>query len=770
MIKKESIKGKIYSFFGNLHYLFISFILLTAFIITLIVHVRISVFYDEYRVGDIAKRTVRAHQSIEIEDLKTTKWARDEAEKNTSDIYDYVPDMITDIKIKIYEAFNQARVNAEVNKESFERLIGKIIDESTYKVFIKERFSKRIETAILYGLSSVPGDKYIIRDKDKFDIFNTTTGEIVVKYLTKNSSTEETRRVKSKLFYRDFVTIEEVHSGINNFLEDIFKKFTLEEQKAITAFLFSVVEPNITFNKSSTLEAKKLARERVSKVIFRVKKGEVVVNKGETIEDRHIVIMTSLKNLRAKAKDHLSFLLLLLTFMLSFYSIIAYARSFVIYNVFDKKDLVMVASLMVLYTGLAKIWFFLSNLLSNYFSLPVDLFFLLFPFVSIAFILRIVKGPEIAAFVSIIISFVIARIVDMENPNFLAYLLFSNFIAIVFVIKFEKRSDIFKAGLKVGLFQLFFALIITASRIHALDFHWVYLFYGAVAGFLSAFFSSLISESLIPVLEYIFNYTTNLKLLEFASTNHALLKELLIKAPGTYQHSMIVGQLAAAGAEAIHANPMLARVGSYYHDVGKIGKSIYFIENQQGLSNPHEKLNPTMSARILVSHVKDGVKLCKEYKLGANVTSIVEQHHGSSLMRFFYEKAVLQDPNTNDLDYRYPSSKPKSREAVLVMIADSCEAACRSLESPSVTRIKNTVDGIISSMFTDGQFDEANITLKRLKIISDIYTKILVTLYHTRIEYPEVKNDINSEKRKRDKNSSKITETNGKESSGENWL
>ncbi|HOW16200.1 MAG TPA: HD domain-containing protein, partial [bacterium] len=184
----------------------------------------------------------------------------------------------------------------------------------------------------------------------------------------------------------------------------------------------------------------------------------------------------------------------------------------------------------------------------------------------------------------------------------------------------------------------------------------------------------------------------------------------------------------------------------------------------QGGANPHDKLNPTMSSRILVSHVRDGVKLGREYNLGKPIVDIVEQHHGTSLMKFFYAKAVEANKEVDEMDYRYPGPKPKSREAVLVMIADSCEAACRTLEEPTPARIKNTVDNIVNNIFADGQFDESNITLKRLKIISNVYTKILIALHHSRIEYPEMQTseDRNggdhNERRRRDKYTQKIVD------------
>ncbi|MFH1222739.1 MAG: HDIG domain-containing metalloprotein, partial [Pseudomonadota bacterium] len=389
-------------------------------------------------------------------------------------------------------------------------------------------------------------------------------------------------------------------------------------------------------------------------------------------------------------------------------------------------------------------------------------------------VIRILFTSEFAAILSIVSSVIVGVMTD-GNFAFSGYVLCSGFIASVLVMRFEERSTLVKAGLWVGIFQMFFAAAMVISKIYIINFSWYHVVYAVLSGFLSGILGAFITEAVIPVFEYFFNYTTNLKLLEFANTNHTLLRDFLIKAPGTYNHSMIVSQLAAAGADETGANSLLARVGSYYHDIGKMGKAVYFIENQQGSINPHDKLNPTMSARILVSHVKDGVKMAKEFKLGSPIVDVIEQHHGTSLMKFFYGKALEQNKEANELDYRYPGPKPKSREAALVMIADSCEAACRTLEDPTPSRIKNTVDAIINSMFTDGQFDECNITLKRLKIISQIFTKILIALHHSRVEYPDLhhteeQNGNYTDRRTWDKISQKIVDKDGKESSVDSRL
>jgi cyclic-di-AMP phosphodiesterase PgpH len=755
------------------------FFIINALLISFIINVRVTNIYHEYKLGDIAKRTIRAHQAVEIEDNVTTRWARDEAGNNAPPIYDYDANMVSNIKSKVHDAFKalRSKKNQDANnKEEFEKHLGIKINDFIFKVFQKEKFSWRVERAVLYALGNVPTDRYIVEGKDKNTIFNTRTGSIIVNKINEKNSKEEqtnnetnSQKINLSTIYRNFVTIEEIKSSIEKFLSKIFNKFSMEERKAIRSFLHLIISPNLTFNKASTVQAKNNARERVNKVITRINRGDVIVQRGETINKSHINVISELKDINKFRRGWIPFIINFIVFLFIILGISFYAKSFINYLLPKKrKDFLTISTVTIFYIFFAKVWFFVSNLLSNYFSIPMESFFFIFPFVALAFILRVVFSAEIAALTCIISSAVISFIIGIENYQIFIYVLFSCFASTVFLTKFQKRSDLFIAGLKIGLFQMGFATFLMISKIDFASFNWMFLIYFALASLLSGILSAFVAEGVIPIIESIFNYTTNIKLLEFVDTNHPLLKELLIKAPGTYQHSMLVGQLASAGAESIGANSTLARVASYYHDVGKIEKSMYFYENQQGVANPHDKLNPTMSAKILASHVKDSYKLCQKYRLGEYISSIASQHHGTSIMKFFYNKAKEQDENTNDLDYRYPGPKPKTREAVLVMIADACEAASRSLDEPSVNKIKNTVDSIINNMFVDGQFDESNITLKRLKIISDVYAKTLVTLYHSRIEYPETKevkvNGTNTEKRKRDKDTPKVIKENNKKS------
>jgi len=260
---------------------------------------------------------------------------------------------------------------------------------------------------------------------------------------------------------------------------------------------------------------------------------------------------------------------------------------------------------------------------------------------------------------------------------------------------------------------------------------------------------SLIVMVAFPLLETLFHRTTDLRLLELSDMNHILLRQLALDAPGTYHHSIIVGNMAEAACEAIGANALLARVGSYYHDIGKLTKSHYFTENQAGGENPHDKLTPKMSALVIASHVKEGVKLARQEGLPPSIVDFIGQHHGSSSISFFYKKMLEQNPEArvNPEDFSYPGPKPSSRETAVVMLADASEGAVRALDDPNATRINQVVKKVIDGRLTGGQLDECNLTFRDLGRIRESFVPILVGVHHHRVKYPDGKKEEPTEQK-----------------------
>ncbi|PJC47268.1 MAG: HD family phosphohydrolase, partial [Candidatus Omnitrophica bacterium CG_4_9_14_0_2_um_filter_42_8] len=261
----------------------------------------------------------------------------------------------------------------------------------------------------------------------------------------------------------------------------------------------------------------------------------------------------------------------------------------------------------------------------------------------------------------------------------------------------------------------------------------------AFIGLANGVISAIIVTGILPIFETASKTITDISLLEIADLNHPVLKEMVIKAPGTYHHSLVVGNLAEAACEAIGANALLARVSSYFHDIGKIEKAEYFSENQAGEGSVHDKLSPTMSSLIITSHVKNGVELAGKYGLNKRIVDIIRQHHGTGLVFYFFKRALEKtgDEDVFEEGFRYPGPKPQTKEAACVLLADSVEAASRTLDDPTPSSMQGLVKKVINNKFIDGQLDECELTLRDLEKIAEVFTHILTGIYHSRVEYPE---------------------------------
>jgi putative nucleotidyltransferase with HDIG domain len=259
--------------------------------------------------------------------------------------------------------------------------------------------------------------------------------------------------------------------------------------------------------------------------------------------------------------------------------------------------------------------------------------------------------------------------------------------------------------------------------------------------------SGIVVAGVLPIFEYLFRLTTDISLLELSDLNHPLLKEMIIKAPGTYHHSLIVGNLAETAAEAIGANSLLARLGSYFHDIGKLEKAEYFSENQTYTGSKHDNLSPTLSGLVITNHVRYGLELAKRYRLNDDIRDFIIQHHGTSLVFYFYQRALerIEEGEIKEEKFRYPGPKPQTKETAIVLLADSVEAASRTLANPTPSRLKSLVRRVINNKFIDGQLDECELTLKDLERIADTFTHVLIGIYHTRVEYSKKDDNISGE-------------------------
>ncbi|MBP1747777.1 MAG: rane-associated metal-dependent phosphohydrolase [Deltaproteobacteria bacterium] len=492
-----------------------------------------------------------------------------------------------------------------------------------------------------------------------------------------------------------------------------------------------------------------------------VKKGEVIVREGERISVDHLAKIAAYSNLERRnffvVKKFLAVFILLFLLIAILYE---YSEKNIKKFYLSKRDLLFCSIFTVFCVLLVKCFYLIFE---SYAQSRVDDLFYVIPVFVFAMVVRIVLFSEIA----IIFSLVYAATLAFSFENSLRIFLYTftgSILAAYFSGKCENRNTILKAGLYTAFVMCLFMIandILTGRSAGSVSLRFFLILINGIAG-------SFIVLGLLPVIENIFDYTTDIKLLELANLEHPLLGDMMLNAPGTYHHSIVVGSLSKAAAEAIGAHPLLTRVAAYYHDIGKLKMPHYYIENRTAGDDVHAGITPSMSALIIMSHVKEGVELAKEYKLGRKLTGIIKEHHGTSLASFFYSKAKEQeDPSLHvieEKDFRYPGPKPQTKEAGIIMLADAVEAASRVLDDPTPKRIETHVQRIIENIFLDSQLDECELTLKDLYAIQRSFINILIGIFHHRIEYPERTQNGGTDKKlaKTDEGQSKANRERGK--------
>ncbi len=350
------------------------------------------------------------------------------------------------------------------------------------------------------------------------------------------------------------------------------------------------------------------------------------------------------------------------------------------------------------------------------------------------------RDVELVFVFSLLVSFLVSEMFG-GNLYYFWIMFLSSIIGGLISVNVRHRKHLFRAGFLVSVSMLLLYLMyVYASGSNVVEANLIATVVNGIICFSIVFVG-------IPLFELMFGTLTNISLLEWADTQQPLLKRLIMEAPGTYHHSLIVGNLAEAAAEEIGANSLLARVGAYYHDVGKIPRAEYFVENQIKGQNYHEKLSPSMSKLILMNHVKEGLDLAYKYRLPKQLRDFISQHHGTSLAYYFYQKALEEGKeDIREEDFRYPGPKPQTKETAIVLLADAVEAAVRSIGDPNPDKIALTVKKVIDSKVIDRQLDECDLTFRDLDKIAKVFTKVLTSMYHQRISYPEIKKDIKNGK------------------------
>jgi putative nucleotidyltransferase with HDIG domain len=513
---------------------------------------------------------------------------------------------------------------------------------------------------------------------------------------------------------------------------------------AVQRIAAAMVRPTLTHDQVETVRRRDEAASRVKPVVIPVKRGEKIIGDGERVEKRHLVVFDGMRAQRrgevlANVRLGAGAVVALIVFLLW-----RFARRNLPRFRPARRDALLLAVLLVGTFALGFVGFAVADALQERFpAFAAPALHYLVPFAAGAMIVRQVLAAE-AALLFAVAAGLGAGLLAGQSMSYALYATFTSIAAAGLVTGSRDRAGLFRAGLAVGLVGVALAVAIglyggrapSDVAVSAL---------AALAG--GALLLPVTVVGVLPIVEGAFGYVTDVKLLELANLNHPALKELIVQAPGTYHHSIVMGSLVEAAAQAVGANPLLARVCAYYHDLGKIRNPLFYAENQRGGENRHDHLAPSMSALIVKRHVTDGLELARHWRIPRLVADAIPQHHGTRLVGYFWARAqrAAEDAGARHgerggaLDealFRYPGPKPQSREAALVMIADACEASARALEDPTGDALRALVSKRINEVFGEGQLDDCELTLRDLNAIAAAMVRALEAIYHTRPEYP----------------------------------
>lgn len=710
-------------------------------IVTWLMSFAIGEIPEQIDVGAVAPYDIRADRQYTIINELATKERESEALKQARIVYDYDATMATTLLAHLDQAFRLARDSLPTTVEraqdlrtQFEEQLGLRVADAQWDALAALQWSigvQQVFETMVHGLAMGPVVDNLATVEQEF-----SRGVIVRKI----SVGENEKHVEEEIWKSEQLaavrSVEQLRAGVKS---GAFGRYAKPLQK----FAETVLQPNCAPNLLATEERRAQLVNEVPPVVETIKAGTLITRRYEPYSEEQTRILRAIQRQKTAGawpvqtigRFGFTAIMVLLFHFFGVRHVATYRPT--------RQDLFFLGSMLVLMVVVLRSGGFVAEVLAEGLPLPIpqSAYYYFIPVAVGGMVVRFLRNAETALLFSVVVA-AMAGILFPHDPSFTAYALAVGAAGAAVMGHIDKRSAILRAGMSAGLLA---GAAVTAIHLMragmlgeilssaTLGWNLVFAFGGAV-------FSAVLVMLVTPLAETVFDYTSDIKLLELANLNHPLLRELVIRAPGTYHHSHLVGILAEAGASGIGANTLLARVGAYYHDIGKIRKPMYFTENQKGGTSPHDRLTPHMSALIIASHVKEGIELARSNKLPQVIIDMIPQHHGTKMIGYFFERAKeVADPNLGEIDekdFRYPGPKPQSREAGLLLLADGVEGAVRALKEKSPTRIQQTVEMIINKSFAEGQLDECELTLKNLNEIGGAFTRILLGIYHQRVEYP----------------------------------
>ncbi|MBU8905666.1 HD family phosphohydrolase [Desertibacillus haloalkaliphilus] len=663
----------------------------------------------DVKLSSVAESDIRS--PITVENKIATEEKRKEAIEEISPVYEQKSEYAQTQVEKINDIFEVIRL---VNQEQEQPESG---DEAVQSVTFEEKL-EHVQEVISSGTSNDISDETIgtllEASQSQLQIAQEATANAVYEVMSTKIAINDLDEAQQSV--EDKIIIPTVSSSMYEAMIELAR--------------FAII-PNYIYNDAATEELRQEAVEAVEPVMIR--EGQLLVHEGETI-NHEVYEQLRIVGILDETVNIYPYLGLAL-FVILIIGVLAYYLNEAKTSVKNNNSHLLMYTL-VFFVALAVMK--ITSLIEH---LDYQAIGFIVPIAVGSMLLAMLISERVALFTGIIFAVCGSVIFNNEavgtfNFTYGIYILFSSFAGVFFLGKSNRMSRILQAGFFVSIINMItvLALLLMKSGQYSLLDLGIHL---GIA-FLSGFLAAVLTLGLMPFFEAGFGILSTTKLIELSNPNQPLLRKILTETPGTYHHSVVVGNLAEAACEAIGAHGLLARVGAYYHDLGKTKRPHFFIENQMKMENPHDKISPQLSKTIIISHPYDGAEMLREYKMPKEIIDIAEQHHGTTLLKFFYHKANQEsDQEIPESQFRYPGPKAQTKEAAIVGIADCVEAAVRSISKPTPDKIELMVRKIITDRLEDGQFNECDLTLKELNAIVTSMCETLKGTFHSRIEYPE---------------------------------
>jgi cyclic-di-AMP phosphodiesterase PgpH len=691
-----------------------------------------------YMAGEISASDITASQDLLIEDQESTSRKRVTLGEMQPPVYDLSMEPFLRLRtetLRILEDLKGAGAE-ELNKKRWEiaERINTEISVQSMEVWAKEEFASIFtrralpQIELLFGQGIVQDSQFLRAYSTGIQVRNLSTGY-----------------EKLILEFTDIQDVQGFRDALDVFMrEDLNLK--LRARRAVFELIEPFLRPNLLINQEVTQRRSSEIQAAAEPVFYHIKKGEIVVRQGERVsEDQQRKLQALFSNPPGLFRPLESMGIFLISSLL-FLGLYMSSRSRTDAQKLSNRDYFLLSAILLSFAILAKFVDISGESLAkgalaiNPLILPYSM-----PIAGAVGLLSLFFPRALCLLGCLLLAYLGAAMTGGTLELFLFFFL-TGLLNIFLLQQAFNRTQILRT-----IFPLTAGFVLIWMGVNMTDFGG-HLRLWTGSGFVMAgsVLSLFVLLAFSPIIEHTFGYTSRFKLMELMNLEQPLLQDLMVNAPGTYHHSLIVANLVEAGARTIGARGLLVKVAALYHDIGKLKSPEYFIENQFGGKNKHDKLSPSMSALILTSHVKKGVEMARENGLGPEITDLIQQHHGTSLISFFYTKAKEQkgksEGEVREEDFRYSGPKPQTKEAGLLLLADVIEASSRTLVDPTPSRLKGHIKTIISRIYSEGQLDDSELTLKELNLLADVFHRILTGIFHQRVEYPKV-NGKNGEKR-----------------------